>query len=190
VRLGSFSYYADFVGAFTCSTFLWVLAMLQGTWLLRGEWTAWFVIGIGLWTFLEYGVHRWLYHGVKQFIQLHDAHHMEPHAYVGAPPFVGVTLMFLLVYVPVGLYSLMVASGLTTGVLAGYFVYQLVHHATHFWQPSPGSFLYRARLRHSGHHYHRELGNFGITTALWDQVFGTSIRTARESAGTARVADV
>src|SRR4051812_22227940 len=83
-------------------------------------------------------------------------------------------LIFFLIYVPVEMFSLMVASGLTTGVLGGYLAYQLVHHATHFRQSVPGSFLYRARVRHSGHHYHRELGNFGITTALWDQVFGTA----------------
>jgi sterol desaturase/sphingolipid hydroxylase (fatty acid hydroxylase superfamily) len=182
MRLGSFSYYADFVGAFTCSTFLWVFAMSQGTWLLRGEWFASLMIGLGVWTLLEYGIHRWLYHGVEFFIRLHDAHHKEPNAYVGAPPFVGIALIFFLVYVPVGMFSLMIASGLTTGVLEGYLAYQLVHHATHFWQPGPGSFLYRARLRHSGHHYHRELGNFGITTAFWDQVFGTAIHASRNPA--------
>ena len=178
MRLGSFSYYADFVGAFTCSTFLWVLAMLQGTWLLRGEWLASLMIGLGcgrcLSTEFTGGSIT-----CEFFIRLHDAHHKEPHAYVGAPPFVGIALIFFLVYVPVGMFSLMVASGLTTGVLAGYLAYQLVHHATHFWQPTPGSFLYRARLRHSGHHYHRELGNFGITTVFWDEIFGTAIHASR-----------
>src|SRR4030088_1703898 len=115
MRLGSFSYYADFVGAFTCSTLLWVLAMLQGTWLSRGEWFASLLIGLAVWTLLEYGIHRWLYHGVDFFIRLHDAHHKDPNAYVGAPPFIGIALIFFLIYVPVEMFSLMVASGLTTG---------------------------------------------------------------------------
>jgi sterol desaturase/sphingolipid hydroxylase (fatty acid hydroxylase superfamily) len=174
MRLGRFGYYADFLSAFMGGFTLCVLAMAQGTWLLRGEWLASFMIGVGLWTLLEYGIHRWLYHSVEFFIRLHAAHHKEPHAYVGAPPFVGIALIFFLIYVPVGLFSLIVASGLTTGVLAGYLAYQLVHHATHFWQPARGTYLYRARVRHSGHHYHRKLGNFGITTVFWDEIFGTA----------------
>jgi sterol desaturase/sphingolipid hydroxylase (fatty acid hydroxylase superfamily) len=185
MRLSTFGYYADFLSAFMGGLILCVLAMAQDTWLLRGGWLAWLIIGVGLWTVLEYGIHRWLYHGVEFFIRLHDAHHKEPNAYVGAPPFIGIALIFLLVFVPIGLFSLMVASGLTTGVLAGYMAYQLVHHATHFWQPACGTFLYRARLRHSGHHYHRLLGNFGITTVFWDQVFGTAIHASPNPAGAA-----
>jgi Fatty acid hydroxylase superfamily len=153
MRLGSFSYYADFVGALTCSALLCVLAMLQGTWLLRGEWLASLIIGLTVWTLLEYGIHRWLYHGVEFFIRGHEVHHKEPHAYIGAPPFVGIALIFSAIYVPIGLVSKMVGSGLTTGVLAGYFAYQLVHHATHFWQPAGGSYFYRARLHHLLHHF-------------------------------------
>jgi sterol desaturase/sphingolipid hydroxylase (fatty acid hydroxylase superfamily) len=179
VRVGRFGYYADFVGAATCCSFLCVVAMSQGTWLLRVEWLASLMIGVGLWTLLEYGIHRWLYHGVEFFVRGHDVHHKEPHAYVGAPPLVGIALIFSAIYLPVGLVSKMVASGLTTGVLAGYFAYQLVHHATHFWQPAGGSYFYRTRLHHSLHHYHRELGNFGITTVFWDEVFGTAIHGSR-----------
>ena len=185
MRLSTFGYYVDFLGGVTCGVFLCVLAISQGTWLLRVEWLVWLTIGIGLWTLLEYGIHRWLYHGVKLLIRLHDAHHKEPHAYIGAPPFIGIALIFLVIYLPVALLSHMVASGLTTGVLAGYMAYQLVHHATHFWRPALGSYLYRAHFRHSGHHYHRELGNFGITTIFWDQVFSTTIDVSRNPAVTA-----
>jgi sterol desaturase/sphingolipid hydroxylase (fatty acid hydroxylase superfamily) len=122
---------------------------------------------------------------VELFVRLRDAHHREPDAYIGAPPFVGIALIFLAIYLPGELASLTVASGLTTGVLVGYMTYQLVHRATHFWQPTRGSYLYRARLRHSGHHYHRELGNFGITSVFWDHVFGTAIDVRHSPAVTA-----
>jgi sterol desaturase/sphingolipid hydroxylase (fatty acid hydroxylase superfamily) len=129
---------------------------------------------------------RWLYHGVEFFMRSHNAHHEEPNAYVGAPPFIGVALIFLLIYLPVELAGLTIASGLTTGVLAGYMAYQLVHHATHFWLPARGTYLYRARLRHSRHHYQRKLGNFGITTVLWDQVFGSAIHTSPNTVAAVR----
>jgi sterol desaturase/sphingolipid hydroxylase (fatty acid hydroxylase superfamily) len=186
MRLGTFGYYADFLSAFMGGFILCVLAMANGTWLLRGEWIASLIVGVGLWTILEYGIHRWLYHGVEFFMRLHNAHHEEPNAYVGAPPFIGVALIFLLIYLPVELAGLTIASGLTTGVLAGYMAYQLVHHATHFWLPARGTYLYRARLRHSRHHYHRKLGNFGITTVLWDQVFGSAIHTSPNTVAAVR----
>jgi sterol desaturase/sphingolipid hydroxylase (fatty acid hydroxylase superfamily) len=184
MQLGRFGYYADFFGGFASSLVLFALAMSHRTWVSRAEWLASLMIGIVLWTLLEYGVHRWLYHGVEFLIRLHDAHHQNPTAYIGAPPFVGIALIFIAVYMPGLLLSSTVASGLTAGVLIGYLAYQLVHHATHFWQPTRGSYLYRARLRHSRHHHHRELGNLGITTALWDHVFDTAIDVRRSSAAT------
>jgi sterol desaturase/sphingolipid hydroxylase (fatty acid hydroxylase superfamily) len=191
MRLGAIGYYADFFASLACSVALCALAIWQGTWLGQPEWLVSFLMGVGLWTLLEYGIHRWLYHGVDFFKRLHGAHHDEPCAYISAPPFLGIASIFLVVHVPLATLSLVVASGVTSGVLLGYFGYQLVHHATHFWHPARGSYLYRVRLRHSLHHFHDELGNFGITTAFWDQVFGTAIRTARRPSATpARTADV
>jgi sterol desaturase/sphingolipid hydroxylase (fatty acid hydroxylase superfamily) len=179
MRLGTVGYHADLFGGLLCSGVLCAIAMVEGPWLGRVEWTIWLVTGVGLWTLAEYGVHRWLYHGVAFFIRLHDAHHSEPHAYIGAPPMLGVALIFGLIYLPAASISWLMASGLTTGMLLGYMGYQVVHHATHFWHASRGSYLYRARLHHSAHHYHHKLGNFGITTALWDQVFGTAVEVRR-----------
>jgi sterol desaturase/sphingolipid hydroxylase (fatty acid hydroxylase superfamily) len=48
----------------------------------------------------------------------------------------------------------------------------IVHHATHHWNIQPGDWLYEARVRHMAHHY-RDQSNFGITTGIWDKVFGT-----------------
>jgi sterol desaturase/sphingolipid hydroxylase (fatty acid hydroxylase superfamily) len=191
MRLGSFGYYSDFLVCFACSAVLCALAMSQSTWHVRVEWLVWVVLGIGMWTLLEYGIHRLLYHGVEFFSRLHAAHHEEPDAYIGAPPFIGIALIFLVTYLPFLLFSLMAASGLTTGMLVGYMVYQFVHHTTHFWQPARGTYLYRARLRHSGHHYHRDLGNFGVTTIFWDWLFGTVIHASRNSmAAATRDADI
>jgi sterol desaturase/sphingolipid hydroxylase (fatty acid hydroxylase superfamily) len=179
MRLGRLGYFADFLGSFICSLILTLHAMSQGSWIIRGEWLAWSAIGFGVWTLLEYGIHRWVYHWVPYFIRLHDAHHKEPLAYIGAPPFVGLALIFGVIYLPAAMTNPMIASGLTTGVLLGYLAYQSAHHAAHFCHPPRGSYLYRARLRHSQHHYHRVLGNFGITTQFWDHVFGTALDQGR-----------
>ena len=41
----------------------------------------------------------------------------------------------------------------TAGLVTGYLWYVFVHYATHHWQPRRGSYIYRARLRHAGHHH-------------------------------------
>ena len=179
MRLGTVGYHADLFGGLLCSGALCAIAMIEGPWFGRVEWAIWLMIGVGLWTLAEYGVHRWLYHRVGFFIRLHDTHHHEPHAYIGAPPMLGVALIFAVIYLPAVSISWLMASGLTTGMLLGYMGYQVVHHATHFWHASRGTYLYRARLHHSAHHYHHKLGNFGITTAFWDQVFGTDLEARR-----------
>jgi len=179
MRLGTVGYHADLFGGLLCIGVLCAIAMVEGPWLGRVEWTIWLVSGVGLWTLAEYGVHSWLYHGVGFFVRLHDAHHREPHACIGAPPMLGTTLIFAVIYLPAVAISWPMASGLTSGMLLGYMWYQVVHHATHFWHTSRGSYLYRARLHHSAHHYHRKLGNFGITTAFWDRVFRTAVEARR-----------
>jgi sterol desaturase/sphingolipid hydroxylase (fatty acid hydroxylase superfamily) len=63
----------------------------------------------------------------------------------------------------------------TAGLVCGYLWYVLVHYAAHHWQPRPGSYLYRTRMRHAQHHHQSEQGNFGVTTSLWDHVFGTTL---------------
>jgi sterol desaturase/sphingolipid hydroxylase (fatty acid hydroxylase superfamily) len=148
MRLGTVGYHADLFGGLLCSGVLCAIAMVEGPWFGRVEWTIWLVTGVGLWTLAEYGVHRWLYHGVGFFVRLHDTHHREPHAYIGAPPMLGVTLIFAVIYLPAVAISWLMASGLTTGMLLGYMGYQVVHHATHFWHAPRGSYLYRARLHH------------------------------------------
>ena len=176
MRLGTFGYFVDFFASLGCVVALLCLEIFGAGTLARFlEWHVCLPIGVCLWTFVEYAIHRWLYHGVSFFIPLHDAHHSEPNAYIGAAPFVGIALIFIVIYFPAILMNQTLGSGLTAGMLLGYMAYQLVHHATHFWRLTPGSYLYRARLHHFGHHHRDVVGNFGVVTMFWDQVFGTAI---------------
>ena len=179
MRLGIFGYYVDFIGAVIGGAVLFILGMLPSGWLAKAEWLVWFLLGVVLWTLVEYAVHRWLYHSVGYFIVLHDEHHKSPTEYIGAPPFIGLMFIFAIIFLPVAAFSVVAAGGLTAGVLAGYAAYQLVHHADHFWRPKPAGYFYRARLRHAVHHYHDELGNFGITTPLWDLALGSAVVVRR-----------
>ena len=63
----------------------------------------------------------------------------------------------------------------TAGMVTGYLWYVFVHYATHHFRPRRGTYLYRARVRHARHHHLSDDGNFGVTTAFWDHVFGTAL---------------
>jgi sterol desaturase/sphingolipid hydroxylase (fatty acid hydroxylase superfamily) len=70
-----------------------------------------------------------------------------------------------------------VADGLTVGVMFGYWWYGVVHHIIHHHANSPSpSYFNDLRAWHMRHHFSPKGGNFGVTTHLWDHVFGTAIR--------------
>lgn len=179
MRLNTLSYYADFFlsGALVLvlvSSKVWNPAPVE---ILAA--LAFVAAGFATWTLFEYLVHRLLYHNVAYFQKLHDAHHAEPNAFIGAPPVIGVVLIIVMTYVPVMPFSTLAAVFMTSGMLLGYMAYMLLHHAAHYWNLPANSWLYQARRHHALHHFHQVEGNYGITTAFWDHVFGTAIEPQR-----------
>jgi sterol desaturase/sphingolipid hydroxylase (fatty acid hydroxylase superfamily) len=81
-----------------------------------------------------------------------------------------------LVFMPVWAVSdLLRACSLTLGVLAGYLAYAITHHAAHHWRA--GNAWLGARKRwHGLHHHARGAGCYGVTSAVWDHVFGSAPR--------------
>ncbi|MFL5004620.1 MAG: sterol desaturase family protein [Microvirga sp.] len=131
--------------------------------------------GVVTWTLLEYVLHRYVLHHVPGFEQMHDAHHADPLASVGAPIWVTLPMLCLCgllpLWWPVGFLQ---ASGLTTGLVLGYLWYITVHHASHRWHPDHRSYFYRRKRCHAQHHASQDGWNFGVTTSLWDHIFGTA----------------
>lgn len=185
MRLSRIAYHADFVLAPLLALLLaWTapgLATVAGV----GAWLGWVVGGFVVWTLLEYAVHRFVYHHVPYFRDVHDAHHADPRGLIGAPPIVALILIMATFYAPASSLGATAASGFTIGALAGYFAYMTLHHAAHHWRTTPGTWLHLARRHHAQHHHAGVEGNFGITTSLWDHVFGTALqprRTVRQRA--------
>ena len=176
MRQRATSYFADlvFCPLLACSLSIFALAHLT----LGGaiEWCLMAAVGAALWTLAEYVMHRVVYHRIPLFERYHDVHHADPRAYVGAPPMVGTGIVFLVSFLPLAAFSTVLASAISVGMLAGYSVYMIVHHACHFWTPGSRGYLRRARLHHAVHHYRDGNGNFGVSTSFWDVVFGTRIQ--------------
>lgn len=139
--------------------------------------------GLAGWSLLEYLLHRFVLHGLPPFKRWHGLHHQRPAALMGAPTTLSATLFATLVAAPAwALLGRWPALALSLGVLTGYLGYTLTHHAIHHW-PLRSRWLDRRRHWHALHHHARGApGCFGVTSGLWDQVFGTRrlpVTTAR-----------
>jgi sterol desaturase/sphingolipid hydroxylase (fatty acid hydroxylase superfamily) len=129
-------------------------------------------IGAATWTLMEYALHRFVLHGLEPFLSWHAEHHERPTALMATPTLLSVALIAFLVFVPALLAAgRWRASALTLGVIAGYFVYGLTHHATHHWR-SLGPWMKQRKRWHARHHH--VAGCYGVTSSFWDKVFGTT----------------
>jgi len=64
------------------------------------------------------------------------------------------------------------------GVAAGFAGYELIHFRIHFFWPLFG-FEERLRSLHLAHYFKEPDAIFGVTTRLWDVVFGTEPEAGR-----------
>jgi sterol desaturase/sphingolipid hydroxylase (fatty acid hydroxylase superfamily) len=129
-------------------------------------------LGAAAWTLMEYALHRFVLHGLEPFLSWHAEHHERPTALMATPTLLSVALIALLVFLPALLAAgCWRASALTLGVVAGYFVYGLTHHATHHWR-SLGPWMKQRKRWHARHHH--MVGCYGVTSSFWDKVFGTA----------------
>lgn len=183
MRPSKMIYYADFVVYPVVIVGLAAAGLRHATWQNRTEWLCAAVAGFVTWTFMEYVLHRSVLHKKTYFAPMHGQHHASPLAYIGTPAWVSVTVLSVVFLLPVWRWlGFDVADGLTVGVMAGYWWYGIVHHVVHHHANTASpSYFNELRAWHMRHHYSPRSGNFGVTTPLWDHVFGTAL-SARSKA--------
>lgn len=142
-----------------------------------------FFLGNFIWTILEYGMHRFLFH-IDEFLPdhyafltlhflLHGIHHYMPmdRLRLVMPP-----VMFGILQAPFTrlayiLFPTPVANGIIAGSFAFYVLYDCMHYALHHTKLP--AYLRDMKKYHLAHHYKNfELG-FGVTSKIWDYVFKT-----------------
>ncbi|MER9304432.1 sterol desaturase family protein [Mesorhizobium sp. M0293] len=175
MQLGLIGYYSDFV------IYPLVIAVLAVAGLLEaGEegapgWIGTVLVCLFLWTLTEYVLHRFILHHIPYIKDLHDRHHVEERSSVGTPTWLSLGVHALVAFVPVWMVSgFATASGVSCGLMLGYLWYISIHHMIHHWHTTHPSYLYTLKRRHAVHHHIDESANFGVTSALWDRVFGTA----------------
>jgi sterol desaturase/sphingolipid hydroxylase (fatty acid hydroxylase superfamily) len=130
------------------------------------------LLGLFLFSIMEYSVHRWLFHGSVQIIARgHRAHHENPLGYDSLPFFLPALIVLALTGVFVLLMPANHAFLLTGTITVSYVTYGLSHFTIHH-RVFHYALARNWAAHHHIHHYHPET-NFGVTTPLWDIVFGT-----------------
>ena len=153
----------------------------------RAQWpqvAAFVLAGLAGWSLIEYLLHRFVLHGMQPFQGWHAEHHQRPTALICAPTILSATLIVVLVFLPALLMAnVWRACALTLGVLAGYLAYAITHHATHHWR-ADNAWLRQRKRWHALHHHANMPLCFGVTSGLWDRVFGSAAQPLRPHAAT------
>ena len=150
--------------------------------------------GLIFWTLTEYLLHRFVFHyeptstwGKYLHFMMHGVHHDYPNdsKRLVMPPSVSIPLA-LLFY---GLFTLILGPAYNLpffgGFIMGYIFYDEIHYATHH-APMKFGLWQKMKHHHVLHHYHDPGRGYGVSSPLWDYVFGTMDPTEEKSAVEAR----
>ena len=106
---------------------------------------------------------------------LHGVHHLLPmdNMRLVFPPVL--TLILLVPFYKLFRFFLEAPEALclTAGGLTGYMIYDLTHYYLHHSDKPFLSHLGSMKTYHLAHHYKNPKLGFGITSKMWDYVFGT-----------------
>lgn len=157
-----------------------------------------FVLGLVLWTLVEYAMHRYLFHyeptsrwGKRLHFFVHGAHHDYPHdaSRLVAPPAFSLPVAAVFYGLFLGLFGRL-APALFAGFIFGYLCYDMIHYATHHFPMKRGVGLW-LRQYHMRHHFKDDHHGYGVSSPLWDYVFRTRGRGAQaETRSLSRPADL
>ncbi|QOI97227.1 MAG: sterol desaturase family protein [Flammeovirgaceae bacterium] len=150
------------------------------TTLTAGLTTLLFFLGWLAFSWVEYMVHRHVFHMAtytkwreKFQYTMHGVHHEFPKDKdrLAMPPLLSVTLGTILLL----LFRLIMGDfvfAFLPGFLVGYASYLGVHYMVHAYQP-PKNFLKALWINHGVHHYKNGEIVFGVSSPLWDYIYGT-----------------
>ncbi len=142
------------------------------------------VAGVLIWTFSEYMLHRFVFHyepkskiGKHLHFMMHGVHHDYPNdaTRLVMPPSVSIPLAFLFYLFFTLIFPAAHVAPLFAGFLFGYVCYDEIHYATHH-APLKGKVGLWLKHHHVRHHYLDPDRGYGVSSPLWDYVFGTMYR--------------
>ena len=140
-----------------------------------------FTVGILIWTLLEYVIHRYVFHyepktrfGKLLHFVVHGVHHDYPNdaTRLVMPPIISIPLaafFYVLFASTLGRF----APAVSAGFGFGYVCYDTIHYATHHFAMKRGVWQWLKQY-HLRHHYKDDEAGYGVSSPLWDFIFGTT----------------
>ncbi|KAI9213617.1 hypothetical protein DS838_001490 [Geotrichum bryndzae] len=146
-----------------------------------------YMLGLFIWTLLEYCMHRFLFH-IEYYLPdhplaftvhflLHGVHHYLPmdRLRLVMPPtlLVALTTPFYYLAHTVFFYNYYHAMAVFAGAFMGYVMYDCCHYFLH--HVNLPQFMKDMKKAHLDHHYKNYDLAYGVTSKFWDVIFGTAM---------------
>ncbi len=146
-----------------------------------------YIGGMFFWSFFEYLMHRFIFHFIAEspktirlIYVLHGNHHEYPRDkerlfMPAVPSLIISSFIFMMMYFIMGRDSF----SFFPGFMFGYLIYGSMHYAIHAWNP-PFKWMKGLWRNHHLHHYKQQQKGFGVSSTLWDHIFGTTFDLKKE----------
>jgi len=141
-----------------------------------------FILGLFVWTLTEYIMHRFVFHYVPAdkpwALRLHFIFHGVHHDYPSdarrlvLPPSVSIPLAALFYFLFNAILPANDVWGFFPGFILGYLIYDITHYAIHHFN-FKGNIWKKIKQHHMLHHYQDPDKGYGVSSPLWDKIFGS-----------------
>jgi sterol desaturase/sphingolipid hydroxylase (fatty acid hydroxylase superfamily) len=137
------------------------------------------VIGISVWTFTEYILHRFVFHytppgkiGARIHFIFHGVHHDYPNdtKRLVMPPSISIPLAVLFFFLFQAIFGNTLVAPFFIGFIAGYLFYDISHYAIHHFNMH-SKFWLGIKNHHMRHHYQDPQKGYGVSSPFWDVIF-------------------
>jgi 4-hydroxysphinganine ceramide fatty acyl 2-hydroxylase len=138
-----------------------------------------FVLALFIWTFVEYVMHRFLFHympdkpwALRMHFIFHGVHHDYPSdtKRLVLPPSVSIPLALGFYFLFKALLPVNYIYGFFPGFILGYLFYDISHYAIHHFN-FKGNIWKKIKQHHMLHHYQDPDKGYGVSSPLWDKIF-------------------
>jgi sterol desaturase/sphingolipid hydroxylase (fatty acid hydroxylase superfamily) len=137
-----------------------------------------FILGLILWTLVEYILHRFAGHELKgqnPFKKELFKHHKNNNYFASVLKMGGLSILVSLMMFALFSTVLSVPYALVSsfGFTSGYLYYEFIHKGIHLnYKFIPTKLI----DHHMSHHQKMPLKNYSVTTKLWDKVFKSEVK--------------
>jgi 4-hydroxysphinganine ceramide fatty acyl 2-hydroxylase len=139
-----------------------------------------FILGVFIWTFVEYIMHRFVFHyappdkpwAQRMHFIFHGVHHDYPSdaKRLVLPPSVSIPLATGFYFLFKAILPVNYIFGFFPGFLLGYLFYDISHYAIHHFN-FKGALWKKIKQHHMLHHYQDPDKGYGVSSPFWDKIF-------------------